>query len=240
MRRHQTWSRSRIISLVVVVAVVLIAGVLVISRDGGPCDYPMQDPEAALDLGNQRLSPGESLAGFVLRSEGGHAIEPANVDSTTVSDGSVYANGGDNIKLGDNSHYESLYLAMSESGRHLDAMQGQGATGVTVRNVTIRMTNHRGVTGAILLQTRLGGGGDRHRDITFSLDCIRLIGTGPFGHDIRVDYKNGAGVTGRITNIDMEGTIQITDRGGGGTCRVEVDTTALPHVSTNDCTVIEI
>jgi hypothetical protein len=67
-----------------------------------------------------------------------------------------------------------------------------------------------------------------------------LVGSGPYGHDIRIDYKGGADVTGRITNVSMSGSILITDRGGGGNCRIEVDASALPHVKNNGCNIVAI
>ena len=186
------------------------------------------------------MSAGQTLENFVLQSGGNHAILPPNVSGTTVRNGSIYANGADNIKFGNSSRYQNLYLVMATSGAHLDAMQGQGASGVTVDNVTIVMQNHGGVTGAILFQSLLGGGGEVHRDVTFDLNCVNIVGSGPYGHDIRIDYKGGADVIGRITNINMSGSILITDRGGGGNCRIEVDASAMPHVNNNGCDIVAI
>jgi hypothetical protein len=206
----------------------------------GACAYPSGDPPGAQQIGDQRLTANQVLENFVLHSGGNHAILPPNVSNVTVRNGSVYANNADNIKLGINSRYENLYLVMAPSGAHLDAMQGQGASGVTMNNITIVMQNHSGVTSAILFQSLLGGGGDQHTDVTFDLNCIKLVGSGPYGHDIRVDYKSGADVTGRITNVSMSGSILITDRGGGGNCRIEVDASALPHVVSNGCDIVSI
>jgi hypothetical protein len=173
-----------------------------------------------------------------MNASGSHGIMPANVSGTTVRNGIINAEGVDNIKLGDNSRYENLYLRMASSGGHLDAMQGQGATGVIVRNVTIEMTSHSGVTGAILMQNMLGGGAG-YRNITFDFDCIRIINSGPYGHDIRVGASNGQTTRGRITRTVLDGgMIMMSNR--GGTCIFEVDSVSMPYVRNDGCEIVAI
>ena len=205
----------------------------------GGCSYPSGSAGSGWEtIGSTRLSSGQTLDGFVMNASGNHGILPANVSNTTVRNGIINADGVDNIKLGDNSRYENLYLRMADSGGHLDAMQGQGATGVTVRNVTIEMTSHGGVTGAILMQNMLGGGAG-YRDITFDFDCIRLIGSGPYGHDIRVGASNGQTTRGRITRTVLDGgMIMMSNR--GGTCIFEVDSVSMPYVRNDGCEIVAI
>ena len=54
----------------------------------GGCSFPSGDPAGAQQIGNQNLGAGQVLENFVLRSSGGHAINPPNVPDTTVRNGS--------------------------------------------------------------------------------------------------------------------------------------------------------
>jgi hypothetical protein len=208
------------------------------SPPSGPCDYLGPTPtQGATPVGNVRLSAGEDFGNFNQTFSGGHGFLPPNVNGVTVHDGWSRGTGGDNIKLGDNSTYHHLWLTMSPSGGHLDAMQGQGATGVTIENVVIEMTSHSGVTGAILMQNLVGGGGG-NRDITYAMNCVRIIGSGPFGHDIRIGAAAGVSTRARLTNIELDGGVILAQCSGDGV--FELDASARAVLQNNGCTIVPI
>lgn len=208
------------------------------SSPTGSCDYLGATPtQGATPVGNVRLEPGEDFGNFNQTFSGTHGFLPPNVNGVHVHDGWSRGTGGDNIKLGDNSVYDHLYLVMSPTGGHLDAMQGQGATGVTIDNVVIEMASHSGVTGAILMQNLVGGGGG-NRDITYSINCLRLIGSGPFGHDVRVGAAAGVSTRARITNVELDGGVILAQCAGDGV--FEMDASARAVLQNNGCTIVPI
>ena len=136
-------------------------------------------------------------------SNGGNGVGPPVSGPGLMINASVRINNGaDNIKLSSGGVYRNLYLRMGTSGGHLDAIQGQGETDWVIDNVVIEIPSpHSGVTGGILIHSKRGGNqGDA--DVTGVINRLKLIGTGPFHHDIRFSTASGSNMTITLTNVD--------------------------------------
>jgi hypothetical protein len=136
-------------------------------------------------------------------SNGGNGVGPPQSGPGLMVNSSVRINNGaDNIKLSSGGVYRNLYLRMGASGGHLDAIQGQGETNWVIDNVVIEIPSpHDGVTGAIFIQNMMGGG-QGYSDVTGVINRLKLIGTGPFHHDIRFGSSGGKRTTITLTNVD--------------------------------------
>ena len=114
----------------------------------------------------------------------------------------VVNDGADNIKISNGGVYRNLYLRMSPDGGHVDGMQSQGNTDWVIDNVVIEIPSpHQGVTGAILIEN-LRGGNQGFADVVGTMNRVKLIGTGPYHNDIRLQNNTAADMTVTVTNID--------------------------------------
>jgi hypothetical protein len=136
-------------------------------------------------------------------SNGSNGLGPPDSGPGLIVDASIKVNNGaDNVKLSDGGVYRNLYLTMGLSGGHLDGFQGQGETDWVIDNVVIEMPSpHRGITGAVFIQNMMGGS-QGYADVTGTINRLKLIGTGPFGHDIRFNQSGGKRMTITLTNVD--------------------------------------
>ena len=136
-------------------------------------------------------------------ADGGHAVGPSGAEGGGVMENaSVVVDGGDNIKIATDGVYRNLYLRMASNGGHLDAMQSQGNSGWVIDNVVIEIpTPSSSVTGAIIIEN-LRGGGAGYRDVVGTINRLKLIGTGPYHHDIRLQNNAAATMTVTVTNVD--------------------------------------
>jgi hypothetical protein len=136
-------------------------------------------------------------------ADGGHAVGPPGaVGGGVMENASVVVDGGDNIKIATDGVYRNLYLRMATSGGHIDAMQSQGNSGWLIDNVVIEIPSPSpSVTGAIIIEN-LRGGGAGYGDVIGTINRLKLIGTGPWHHDIRLQNNPAATMTVTITNVD--------------------------------------
>jgi hypothetical protein len=136
-------------------------------------------------------------------ASGGHAVGPPTaVGGGVMENSSVVVEGGDNIKIADGGIYRNLYLRMATSGGHLDAMQVQGNTGWRIEDVVVDIPSPTdSVTGAVIVENKVGGGGG-YRDVIGTIDGLKIIGTGPWHHDIRLQNDPAASMSITITNVD--------------------------------------
>ena len=136
-------------------------------------------------------------------ADGGHAVGPPGaVGGGVMENASVVVDGGDNIKIATDGVYRNLYLRMATAGGHIDAMQSQGNSGWLIDNVVIEIPSPSpSVTGAIIIEN-LRGGGAGYRDVVGTINRLKLIGTGPWHHDIRLQNNPAATMTVTITNVD--------------------------------------
>ena len=136
-------------------------------------------------------------------ADGGHAVGPPGaVGGGVMENASVVVDGGDNIKIATDGVYRNLYLRMATAGGHLDAMQSQGNSGWLIDNVVIEIPSPSpSVTGAIIIEN-LRGGGAGYGDVVGTINRLKLIGTGPWHHDIRLQNNPAATMTVTITNVD--------------------------------------
>jgi hypothetical protein len=135
-------------------------------------------------------------------SDGGNGVgPPASGGGLMINSSVLVNNGADNIKLSSGGVYRNLYLTMGLDGGHLDAIQGQGETNWIIDNVVIDIPSHEGVTGAIFIQS-MQGGNQGYADVTGTINRLKLVGTGPFHHDVRLGQDGGAEMTITITNVD--------------------------------------